>query len=324
MNLHGVSTTTLLFAVLAGVGFFVLIFSALTLEEKESLLDARLKGVGQGQAGGNVTAKGTIFRDSREQELAPSFTERFMAPLLAKVGASMGERAGPQKLKALEDKMASAGGYHNMSASTFMATQVVLAAALAIIALLLSLDLGLAPTDMLLFVIVLTILGYMLPSVDMGSKISARRKEILRALPTVLDLLTVSVEAGQSFDRAITNIVEKYDDAIAHEFQQVMNAVNLGHPRAEALRAMESRVGVEDLSAFIHVVLQSEQMGTTLAPILRIQSEEIWRKRRERAQSAGAQAPVKMLIPMVCCIFPSIFVVLLGPAGLTIMKSMSS
>ena len=145
---------------------------------------------------------------------------------------------------------------------------------------------------------------------------AGRQKEIRLALPNALDLLTISVEAGLGFDAALVRVTEKYKNALSEEFTQVLNEVRLGRPRLEALDDMGRRVGVEELHSFIQALIQSEQLGVGIAKVLRIQSEEMRRKRRQRAEEQAAQASLKMLFPMILFIFPTIFIVLMGPAVL--------
>jgi tight adherence protein C len=136
-----------------------------------------------------------------------------------------------------------------------------------------------------------------------------------------MDLLTIASEAGQSFDAAISNVVEKYDNALADEFATVIRETQLGRPRLEALEDMGKRCGVEDLNNFVQAIIQSEQMGVGIAKILRIQAQELRRKRRQRAQEQAAQATLKMMLPMVGCIFPTLWIILLGPAILVVLKA---
>jgi tight adherence protein C len=168
------------------------------------------------------------------------------------------------------------------------------------------------------------IIGYLLPDSMLSRRMKARQKEILLALPSALDLLTISVEAGLGFDAALGRVCEKYRNALSAEFNQVLNEIRLGRPRLEALDDMGSRNKVEELNSFIQAVIQSEQLGVGIANVLRIQSEEIRRRRRQRAEETGQKAPLKMLFPMVCCIFPTLFVVLLGPAALSLISEFGS
>ncbi len=134
-----------------------------------------------------------------------------------------------------------------------------------------------------------------------------------------MDLLVIAVDAGLGFDAALARVVEKYKNALSDEFGKVLREVSLGRPRLEAMDEMGRSSGVEDLHNFIQAIIQSEQFGTGIGKILRIQADEMRRKRRQRAQELAAQATLKMLLPMVGCIFPTLWIVLLGPAALILL-----
>jgi len=165
--------------------------------------------------------------------------------------------------------------------------------------------------------------GYLFPDLWLRQKVQGRQKEIRLSLPNALDLLTISVEAGLGFDAALVRVTEKYRNALTEEFTQVLNEVRLGRARLEALDDMGRRVAVEELHSFIQALIQSEQLGVGIAKVLRIQSEEMRRKRRQRAEEQAAQASLKMLFPMIIFIFPTIFIVLMGPAVLLVLHSFS-
>src|SRR5207302_6511592 len=143
---------------------------------------------------------------------------------------------------------------------------------------------------------------------------------ILSDLPDVIDVLVVGVEAGLTFEAAIEQVVEKYEHALADEFGRVMQEVRLGRPRLEALNDMGKRIGVEELNNFVQAIIQSEQLGSGIGRILRIQSDEMRLNRLVSAQERGARASLKMLLPMLGCIFPTLWVILLGPAALLAMR----
>lgn len=140
-----------------------------------------------------------------------------------------------------------------------------------------------------------------------------RKNEILKTLPDVIDLLTVSVEAGLGFDGALSKVVEKSQGQTANEFNTVIQEMKMGKPKRDALKEMSNRVGLHDMSTFVGAVIQADQLGVSIGNVLRIQSEQMRQKRRQRAQEKAMKAPIKMLIPMVLFIFPTIFTVLIGP-----------
>src|SRR3712207_495030 len=133
-------------------------------------------------------------------------------------------------------------------------------------------------------------------------------------MPDALDLLTISVEAGLGFDLALQRVGDKWENELSKEFNRVLSDTRLGTPRRDAMRIMADRCGVEDLSNFVQSIVQAEQLGVSIGKILKVQSEQMRIRRRQRAEELAHQAPIKMLFPMAFLIFPSIMVVILGPA----------
>lgn len=164
-------------------------------------------------------------------------------------------------------------------------------------------------------------LGFMLPVMLIRSMIDRRKEAIIKKLPDALDLMTICVDAGLTFNAAMQKVDEKSDDVLAKEFGRVIYEMQLGKSRRQALRDMADRLDVPDVTSFIAAVLQADQLGVGIGKILRIQSDQMRVRRRQRAEEKAHQAPVKMLFPMVFLIFPSIFIVLLGPAALQVMRS---
>jgi tight adherence protein C len=163
-------------------------------------------------------------------------------------------------------------------------------------------------------------LGYMLPEFWLGSRGRKRSFEMVLQLPDALDLLTISVEAGLGFDAALAKVVEKMEGPLVMEFRQALAEIRMGRSRKDALRDVVSRADAQPISNFIGAIVQAEQLGVPIAKVLQIQSQQLRVERRQRAEEAAAKAPVKMLFPMVGCIFPTIFIVILGPAVVTVLK----
>ncbi|MGZ6314649.1 MAG: type II secretion system F family protein, partial [Candidatus Limnocylindrales bacterium] len=167
-------------------------------------------------------------------------------------------------------------------------------------------------------------IGYMLPEFWLGRKIKARQKVILIMIPDTLDLLTISVRAGLGFDAALAKVVEKLPGPLSDEFRRALAEVRVGKARRDALRDMVPRTDVAPLSAFIGAIVQAEQLGVSISKVLQIQSEQLRIERRQRAEEQAAKAPIKMLFPLVGCIFPSLFIVILGPAIISIVKTFTA
>jgi len=164
-------------------------------------------------------------------------------------------------------------------------------------------------------------LGYYFPMISLNSKIGKRQHNIIKALPDALDLLVICVEAGLGFDAAMGKVYEKWDNELALAFGRVLREIQLGKPRRDSLRDMANRMDVPDVNSFTAAIIQAEQLGVSMSKILRVQSDQMRVKRRQRAQEKAQQAPVKMMIPMVLLIFPSIWIVLLGPAIIQVMNT---
>ncbi len=173
----------------------------------------------------------------------------------------------------------------------------------------------------LLLTSVFSLVGFFMPQLLLQSKINTRQDEIRKSMPDALDLLTICVQAGLGFDAAMSRVAEKWEDALADEFQRTLREIQLGNVRRIALRNMADRIGIAEMTSFVAAIIQSEQLGVSMAKVLRIQSDQMRTVRRQRAEEKAQQAPVKMLIPMALLIFPSIMIILLGPAGLQLKDS---
>ena len=259
---------------------------------------------------------GAQYVDEREEELQRPFMERALIPFMLAIGRFMTRRTAIGQMQIIEKKLVAADGMWGLTPVTLSGLQVLTGIAGALVGGLLATVLGL---DGVLAPGLPGALGgfaYRYPRMKLNSKVKKRQKAILKGLPNALDLLTISVEAGLSLDAALQQVAGKFNNPFGREIGIVINQMRLGRPRRDALHDMEERVQVEDVGNFIDAILQSEQLGTSLGTTLRIQSEEVRRRRRQRAEETGAKAPLKMLFPMVGCIFPTLFIVLLGPAAL--------
>jgi tight adherence protein C len=156
--------------------------------------------------------------------------------------------------------------------------------------------------------------GYTIPEFWLGGRVKKRQHAILLMIPDALDLLTISVRAGLGFDAALGKVVEKLAGPLSDEFRRALAEVRVGKQRREALRDIVSRTEVGPLTNFIGAIIQAEQLGVSISKVLQVQSEQLRIERRQRAEEQAAKAPIKMLFPLVGCIFPSLFIVILGPA----------
>jgi tight adherence protein C len=252
--------------------------------------------------------------------LQKPFSERLLRPAFDRLSRVLSERTPEKSRQDLHNQLNLAGRPYNLTPADFQAIRYVAAVVFFAVGLLLGYLIG-NPPLIAVCAGAGAVAGFYGPVLWLRSKVGGRRKEIQRSLPDAMDLLTIAVEAGLGFDAAMQRVTEKFDNSLADEFGQVLQETRLGRPRLEAMDDMGRRAGVEDLHNFVQAVIQSEQMGVGVAKILRIQADEMRRKRRQRAQEKAAQASLKMLMPMIGCIFPTLWIVLLGPAVLILMNT---
>lgn len=256
-----------------------------------------------------------------ELELSQPFSQRVIVPMLEGL-SRIAQRFSPANtLESTRHKLELAGLAHKVRASQFlgyrMAASLVLGTASLIVIFAGSLPFG----QRILLIGVMFALGYLLPGIWLGSKISKRQSEVTKALPDALDLLTICVEAGLGFDAAMQKVAEKWDNELSRAFMRTVQEMQLGKLRREALRSMAESVDVPDMTTFTAAIIQADQLGVSMAKVMRIQSDTMRLKRRQRAEEKARQAPIKMMFPLVFFIFPTILIVLLGPAFIKIKES---
>jgi tight adherence protein C len=256
-----------------------------------------------------------------EIELSLPFTDRVLTPLIRQASGFMARFTPARSLEATRHKLDLAGNPNNWGPREFSGVRAIAGGTLAVLIFLLLSITGAEFGTRLLMTVIFAVLGYTLPALWLGGKIRSRKDVVIKALPDALDLLTICVEAGLGFDQAMQKVAEKWDNELSRAFARVLQEVRLGKTRREALRDMSDRMDVTDMTSFIAAVIQSEQLGVSMAKVLRIQSDQMRVRRRQRAEEKARQAPVKMLFPLVFLIFPSIFIVLLGPAVLQLMTT---
>jgi len=258
-----------------------------------------------------------------EIELSQPLSERIIFPLARSFG-EFAIRFTPQK--AIQDtsrKLELAGNPSGLDPTLFWALRFA-GLSLGILIFFLSI---IAPEGSfikgkgLIYGIPAAVIGFYMPELWLRGRISRRQKEIRNSMPDALDLLTICVEAGLGFDAAMSKVYEKWDNELGHEFGRVIREIQLGKLRREALRDMADRMGVPEMTSFVAAVIQSEQLGVSMAKVLRIQSDQMRIKRRQRAEEEAHKAPLKMLLPMAFLIFPSICIVLMSPAIIMLVRS---
>lgn len=256
----------------------------------------------------------------RQQELSFPLYQRFIKPFLTGVVRILTKYVPAAREEILAKKLIEAGRPFNLAPRELLVIKYLLGALGIFFINLTWRTSGEISARNLMTALALGIFGWLLPDVYINSKASGRKEHVNRELPEVLDLLTVCIEAGLGFDGAIMKVVEKSKGVLPNELYLVLQEIRMGKPRRDALREMADRLSVDELSSFVGSIIMAEQLGIGIGNVLRLQSKEIRQKRRQRVEEMAMKAPVKMLIPMVMFIFPAIFIILLGPAALQIMR----
>lgn len=171
-------------------------------------------------------------------------------------------------------------------------------------------------------VLIFGVVGWMIPGTWLKGRVKARQKQVIKALPDSLDLVTTSVEAGLGLDAALARVSQKSSGPLAEELSRMLREVAMGKMRREALIEMADRLGVDELTSFINAIIQAEQLGVGIAQVLRVQADQMRTRRRQRAEKTAHEAPIKMIFPLVLFIFPAFMLVILGPAGIRIATSL--
>lgn len=261
--------------------------------------------------------------DLTKLELSQPFTDRVIYPMARKLGELAIKFTPQNALQSISRKLELAGSPSKIEPSMVLASQFIAGIGFGgLVILVFSVGSADWPASRVILVALLVALfGFYFPQLWLSSKISRRQKEIRKAMPDALDLLTICVEAGLGFDAAMSKVSEKWQSELSLAFARVIQEIQLGKIRREALRDMADRIGLAEMTSFVAAVIQSEQLGVSMAKVLRIQSDQMRVKRRQRAEEEAHKAPLKMLIPMGLLIFPSLMIVLLTPAALRLFQS---
>jgi len=261
--------------------------------------------------------------DLEKIELSLPFTERIIFPVARKLG-EIAVRFTPQNaLQSTARNLELAGNPGKLDPTMFLALQFIVAVLFGgILILVFSIGKGSFPIGQrLLFTVGGFAIGFYFPQLWLRSQIGRRQKAIRKAMPDALDLLTICVEAGLGFDAAMAKVSEKWESELSLAFSRVIQEIQLGKVRREAMRDMADRIGLTEMTSFVAAVIQSEQLGVSMAKVLRIQSDQMRIRRRQLAEEEAHKAPIKMLIPMAMLIFPSLMITLMAPAALRLMRS---
>ncbi len=290
----------------------VMIFLGLAGNAPVDPVQARLTQLGSVQA-----------KNLEELELQQPFLERTMRPLATRLSGTVARITSQSFTERTEKRLALAGYPGNLRVGDWLGIKAIAAVVgAAILFILFGLlgqnlfaGLGLAGAGLGI--------GYTVPEFWLGGRVKKRQKAILLQIPDALDLLTISVRAGLGFDGALGKVVEKLKGPLTDEFRRALAEIRVGKTRREALRDIVPRTEVPALTNFIGAIIQAEQLGVSISKVLQVQSEQLRIERRQRAEEMAAKAPIKMLFPLVGCIFPSLFIVILGPAIILIVQNLN-
>lgn len=254
---------------------------------------------------------------TRDEVLSTGISERAIAPVIEGLG-KFALRFTPQGwVNKAQKKLVYAGMADRMDGNTWAALRIIALIGVLVMFFIVQGAFG-TPIQKLMLFGVLMAIGFMGPEAILNRRIDERRKDMEKSLPDLIDLLVISVEAGLGFEAAMGRVVQAVPGELSREFTRTLQETRVGVSRHKALRALAERTDVDDLNAFVLALIQADQFGVSIARMLRVQADEMRVRRRQRAQEKAFAAPVKLVFPLVLCIFPSMFVVLLGPAAINI------
>jgi len=259
----------------------------------------------------------------RDDELAKPLAQRTIGPVVIGMGNFLKRFTPVGYLEKKQRKLMLAGYPGNLDAPAFIVIKL-LTTAVGLIGAWFLVGYGVDTLQRVALFALPIALGFFGPDAWLQRKVDERRAAMLRALPDILDLLVISVEAGLGFDSALARVVATVPGPLSEEFFRMLQETRVGVSRRDAMRHLMERTDLDELRSFLLAMIQAEAFGVTIARVLRVQADEMRVKRRQRAQEKAFAAPVKLVFPLVFCIFPSLFIVLLGPAAIQIADAFAS
>ena len=254
----------------------------------------------------------------REQDLAENFGTRVLVPVVGKA-AHVARRITPIDTRdRIAKKLVLAGSPAGWDAERVLAFKIIGAVVGFVLGFTLVNLLDLSRLIQLVVIALLTFVGFIAADSILNRKVEERQQDILRTLSDTLDLLTISVEAGLSLNAAIAQVVQNVPGVLSSEFARMLQEIQLGVPRSDAFRHLAERTDVEELNAFALAMVQADVFGVSIASVLRTQAQQLRIKRRQRAEGKAQQTPVKIVFPLILCVLPSLFVVIVGPGAIRI------
>ncbi len=258
-----------------------------------------------------------------QREFERSFQDRVMGPVVDRA-LGVGKKLTPaDHNERIRHKLEVAGNPPGWTIDRVTSLKFIGFVVALVLSLIISLLFGFGLGLMLVFCIGAAVLGYMGPNLYLYQKGYDRTNAMQRAIPDAIDLLTISVESGLGFDAALSQVARNTDGPLAQEFARVLQEMQIGMGRGAALRALGDRTHVEEVKGFVSSMVQADALGIPIAQVLRVQSREIRTKRRQRAEEKAQQVAVKILIPLIFCILPCLFIAVLGPAGISMVEAFS-
>jgi tight adherence protein C len=255
------------------------------------------------------------------KEYDESFGVRIMTPLQQRASRFAKRLSGSDAPERIRKRLDVAGNPPGWTVERVQAGKVIGAVTLFLVSLALTALMGTSLTMRIVVVIGATAVGWFGPNLYLYQKVHDRSKRMQRDLPDAIDLMTISVESGLAFDAAVQQVARNTEGPLADEFSRVLREMQIGQGRAEALRGLSERTEVDDLKSFVTAMVQADSFGIPIANVLRIQSSEMRTKRRQRAEEQAQKVPVKITVPLIFCILPTLFIAVMGPAVLHIMDS---
>jgi len=258
--------------------------------------------------------------DLREQEMSENFGTRVMVPVVSRAGGIAKKVTPIDTRDRIAKKLVLAGQPVGWDAERVLAFKIIGAVVGFIGAIVVLRLIDLSPLLQIVCVALLTFVGFILPDSILSSRVEDRKKEVLRTLSDTLDLLTISVEAGLSLNAAMAQVVKNVPGVLSSEFARMLQEIQLGVPRSEAFRHLAERTDVEELNSFALAMIQADIFGVSISSVLRTQAQQLRIKRRQAIEAKAQQTPVKMVFPLVLCILPALFIVIVGPGAIRIFE----
>lgn len=297
--------------------FFAVVLAGLAIEQGSSDKKRAVRLL-ESQVGSSSSESVNL----RDQELQKNFGSRVVVPVVSKAGR-VARRVTPLDTRdRVAKKLLLAGSPAGWDAERVMAFKIIGAVAGAIGGLVFGALVKPAPLIGIVATALLVFVGFVLPDSVVNRRVDERQKEILKTLSDTLDLLTISVEAGLSLNASIAQVVQNVPGVLSSEFARMLQEIQLGVPRSEAFRHLADRTDVNELNAFALAMIQADVFGVSIASVLRTQAQQLRIKRRQAAEQKAQQTPVKIVFPLVLCVLPALFVVIVGPGAIRIVTQL--